>query len=84
MAAFEAKIREEALKDVSNSETDKIQTAIVKVTGEHDKLVTSLRQEHEATTARSSKATKLMVCMQNALVRILKEKLETREQELNL
>ena len=47
-------------------------------------LVGAAKEDFEREMARTRKATKIMICMQNFVREMLKERLEKREQELQL
>ena len=91
MIEFESKIRQETKESASLDGNDKMQSLISKLETEKATEVQQLRatgdaakEDFEREMARNRKATKIMICMQNFVREMLKERLEKREQELQL
>ena len=51
---------------------------------EIDSFQAKMRSEHELEIQRNMKATKIMICMQNFVRNLIKDRMEAREQELQL
>ena len=64
---------------ISKLETEKAtEVQLLRATGD------AAKEDFEREMARNRKATKIMICMQNFVREMLKERLEKREQELQL
>ena len=92
MLEFEDKIKQEAAQSAIQNEQEKMRSIIEKLEQDNktemqkeiDSCQTRMRSEHELEIQRSMKATRIMICMQNFVRNMLKDRMEAREQELQL
>ena len=92
MIEFEDKIKQEAAQSAIQNEQEKMRSIIEKLEQDNktemqkeiDSCQAKMRSEHELEIQRSMKATRIMICMQNFVRNMLKDRMEAREQELQL
>lgn len=86
MKEMEAKIRKEVAESAAQGDQDKMQSLIEKLENDHGSVLDeqrskleALRKTYDEETAKTKKATKVMICMQNFVREMLKDRLEKRE-----
>ena len=83
---METKIRKEVAETAVQGDQDKMQSLIEKLESDHGSVLDEQRSKLEALKktndeeiTKSKKATKLVICMQNFVREMLKDRLEKRE-----